>query len=412
MLKVPDQKFTVHPVRVSKLTNISRFYPGSPQNDNLKGTKVKTRSAIWQGIKNTWFEYAEMTKVNGMYYLRRNVTSGLPRIIWTIIITTLFSLAGVLLFFFWRKYVTFPTRVNVASPMTTLQVPFPAITICHPQSVMDYKIEKFMNNVKLPPGGTKKAVWDALPIIGVFTEHKWTRPNKKEVKLVHDFLTLNNISVVDAINTLGMTCEDFILVCQWAGKRFPCFQSDFFLSWTASMSHFGACCSFNYHIYPKENDSVIAANTYGIHGGVSIIGTGSPQASDGKSGAIYSEGFMLMIHHPNDFAVEASPLTLLKLGRETFVSVYPTDMKTSEQALQLPQHQRHCATPRDFNPPKNYRNPACMLECLTDAVHEKCQCHPFHLPKKMDEGPAIRDCTVMDAFCFSENYCEYSLDEN
>jgi amiloride-sensitive sodium channel len=293
--------------------------------------------------------------------------------------------------------------------MTTLQVPFPAITICHPQSVIDYKIFGYSGNLTLPPGSTRKVVWDALPLLGVFTEHRWTMPSKKDVKLVHETLQLNNLTVEDAINALGMTCEDFILVCQWAGKRFPCFQSHYFLSWTPSKSHFGACCSFNYHIDPKFNDSVVAANTYGIHGGLSVIGTGAPQASDGKSGAIYSEGFVLMVHHPNDFAVEAHPMVLVKLNRETFVSVYPTDIRTSEQALQLPQRQRHCATDNDFKPPKNYRNPACMLECLTDTVHEKCGCHPFHLPRKSIIRPTIRDCTILDALCFTENYCECGL---
>ncbi|XP_041786050.1 sodium channel protein Nach-like, partial [Anopheles merus] len=143
-----------------------------------------------------------------------------------------------------------------------------------------------------------------------------------------------------------------------------------------------------------------------MHGGLSVIGTGYPQASDGKSGALYSEGFMLMIHHPHDFAVEASPLTLIRLGKETFVNVLPTDSRCSEQVLALPQSQRDCIVGSDFSPPiERYRQPACTLECLRNEVHRKCGCHPFHLPRPMvgRNGQALE--TALSRFnVFVENY--------
>lgn len=82
-----------------------------------------------------------------------------------------------------------------------------------------------------------------------------------------------------------------------------------------------------------KGDSNFVSPTFGINGGLSIIGTGSPQASDGKSGVLYSEGFILLIHHPNDFAVEAAPLTLIKLGTETYVNIAPTDLSCDDQVL-------------------------------------------------------------------------------
>ncbi|XP_055594577.1 sodium channel protein Nach-like [Uranotaenia lowii] len=349
-----------------------------------------------------------MTKVNGMYYMRRNVTSGFARLIWVTILTTLFSLGVALVFLLWRRYVDSPTRMTVASEMKILQVPFPGITLCHPQSVVDYKAEKFVDKLKFPIGATRASILENLPSLGYFNEHQWTFPRIQNVKMIDALLTLNNITIEAAIDELGMICEDFIVVCYWAGKKFPCTQKHPFLSWIGSTSHYGACCSYNYHPNVQESLAPFAVNTYGIHGGLSIIGTGFPQASDGKSGALYSEGFMLMIHHPYDFAVESAPLTLLRLGTETFVSVTPTDSRCSAQVLGLPQEQRPCITGKDFPKPiKNYRQPACTLECLRNHVHRKCGCHPFHLPIQSqipDSEKPIRSCTITDTLCLIDNY--------
>ncbi|EAT45221.1 AAEL003470-PA [Aedes aegypti] len=349
-----------------------------------------------------------MSKVNGMYYLRKNVTSGFPRLLWVLIIGSLFSLGVVLVILLWRKYVDSPTRMTVASEMSILQVPYPGITICHPQSVMDYKAEKLVDKLKFPLGATRASVLENLPALGYFNEHQWTFPRQQNVKMIDALLAMNNLSIVNAIDELGTICRDFILVCYWAGRKFPCFDKHEFFSWIDSTSHYGACCSFNYHPSVQETITPFAVNTFGVHGGLSVIGTGYPQASDGKSGALYSEGFMLMIHHPHDFAVESAPLTLLKLGTETFISVSPTDSRCSSQVLVLPQSQRSCIIGNDFPVPiENYRQPACTLECLRNEVHRKCGCHPYHLPRQSqipENIKPIRGCTVFDSLCLIDNF--------
>jgi acid-sensing ion channel, other len=122
--------------------------------------------------------------------------------------------------------------------------------------------------------------------------------------LLDDLLQLNNISVREAIDKLGTTCENFLLVCQWAGKTFPCFQDHPHMKWESSYSFLGACCSFNYHPDSKSGYVPFASNKFGIDGGVSIIGSGFPEISDGKSGVLYSEGFVV-----SDFLFENVDLT-------------------------------------------------------------------------------------------------------
>lgn len=137
-----SSNFVPHPIRVSQLKHyrIDHPVPTAPQP---KPKRVTFRDVI----RETFYDYTEMTKVNGMYYLQRNVTSGIPRLLWIVLLATSLCLGIVLVFLLWKKYVDSPTRMTVAPEMAILQVPFPAVTICHPQSVMDYRAEEFVDKL-------------------------------------------------------------------------------------------------------------------------------------------------------------------------------------------------------------------------------------------------------------------------
>lgn len=129
----------------------------------------------------------------------------------------------------------------------------------------------------------------------MFTEYQWEQPIIKDLELINEVLRINNISVSDAIDALGTTCIDFLKHCFWNGVEFPCFQADENMNWQSSYSFLGACCSFNYH---SDEETIgthrsFHADTIGIDGGLTIILTGAPQISDGKSGALYSAGFVV-----------------------------------------------------------------------------------------------------------------------
>jgi acid-sensing ion channel, other len=261
---------------------------------------------------------------------------------------------------------------------------------------------------KLPPLVKREKIIKILPLLGALTEHQNTYPDINELKILDDLLMLNNISIREAIDKLGTTCENFLLVCQWAGNTFPCFQEHPFMKWESSYSFLGACCSFNYHPEAKSDFVPFASNKFGIDGGVSIIGSGYPEIADGKSGVLYSEGFVVMVHHPFDFAVESAPQTLVRPGYETFITVSPIDSRCSDQVLALPQQRRACIIPADKGIDM-YRQPACMLECVRDSVHDECHCHPYNLPRSKDLMPVnyIRECTVVDIYCLVNNFCEF-----
>jgi amiloride-sensitive sodium channel len=248
-----------------------------------------------------------------------------------------------------------------------------------------------------------------MKYLGIFTEYQWVYPPITDLEMVDQILELNNMTLLDGIMELGTVCEDFILYCSFAGQKFPCFQNKSSqYTWVDSFSHLGACCSFNYH--PSfDNVEPIQTPFFSINGGLAIVGTGRPQASDGKSGPIYSEGFEAIIHHPDDYAVQAHSTAFIQLNRETFIDVIPTSSGVEDKVLALPFRQRNCINSKDFDY-FEYRQPACMLECLKKKVYEKCACHPYHLPRASSlqmENSTLRDCKVVDAMCFVNNFCKY-----
>ncbi|CRL01764.1 CLUMA_CG014980, isoform A [Clunio marinus] len=255
----------------------------------------------------------------------------------------------------------------------------------------------------MPLGATPERVIEILPLLAGFTERQWAYPRVEDLEMIDNILDLNKMTVEEAIDALGTVCADFLLVCYFNGENFPCFQNHKFMTFVESYTYLGACCSFNYNPKANDQDEHFISNFFGINGGLNVIGTGRPQLSDGKSGAVYSEGFVVLVHHPNDFPVESSPTTYIQINKETFIDVQPIESSCSNQVLNLDFEQRKCIIPSDLNV-KSYRQPECMLGCLRDEIHKRCHCHPFHLPKSDNTTTDYRDCKAKDIMCFVENY--------
>lgn len=79
----------------------------------------------------------------------------------------------------------------------------------------------------MPLGTTPEHVMEILPLLAGFTERQWVFPRKDDLEIIDQILDLNNLTIDSAIDELGTVCNDFILVCYFAGTKFPCFQVRF-----------------------------------------------------------------------------------------------------------------------------------------------------------------------------------------
>jgi acid-sensing ion channel, other len=77
---------------------------------------------------------------------------------------------------------------------------------------------------KLPLGATPERVIEILPMLAGFVERQWAFPRIEDLEMIDKILDLNGLTVDDAIDQLGTVCSDFLLVCYFAGEKFPCFQ--------------------------------------------------------------------------------------------------------------------------------------------------------------------------------------------
>ena len=152
-VKQPEKlkKFNMH----SKILNVKEFIKKDKEEIAInvlmlkknKNVQLSTLKKVQNVLTEMFYEYTDITKINGMFYLRKFVTKGLQRLLWCFFLTSYLTLGITLVFLLWKRYLDSPTRTTIASPKTTLEVAFPAVTICHPQSVIDYKAEEFVNKM-------------------------------------------------------------------------------------------------------------------------------------------------------------------------------------------------------------------------------------------------------------------------
>lgn len=107
----------------------------------------ENRPDLLGALGKTFQDFCRTTKVNGPYYLQKEVTKGWARAIWTVIPIVLFATGLVLVSSLWSRYMSSPTRMTIGKPLSITDVPFPAVTICHTQSVISYKAEEFVERM-------------------------------------------------------------------------------------------------------------------------------------------------------------------------------------------------------------------------------------------------------------------------
>lgn len=114
---------------------------------HLQSSVQQGVSSVKKAVGETFYEYCGTTKVNGPYYWQKGVTRGYARVIWVIVPAGLLSMGLLLVFSLWQRYLAAPTRMTIGKPLSVTEVPFPAISICHPRTTVEYKINDFIERM-------------------------------------------------------------------------------------------------------------------------------------------------------------------------------------------------------------------------------------------------------------------------
>ncbi|XP_013108195.2 sodium channel protein Nach [Stomoxys calcitrans] len=347
-------------------------------------------------LGDTFQEYAKRTKVSGIWLLRPTRTTGVSRFVWSSLLISLFILAVYLSLQLWIKFYSYPILNTIAEDIAITDVPFPGITVCSPQIINEDRVEKLMDRLYIPPSYDRSQVAEGFSYLNAFTDQTWSPSNTSMYDLTHEILRLNNMTMYKTAMEVGAGCSDFVKRCFWGNVEFPCRQKHEYLSFSPTTSFMGSCCSFNYH---PQNLSYVpfSANTFGVDGGLSFIGfEGSPEN--------ISTGLIVFVHHPIDFATEAASSVTITTNAESFIEVFPTMQASSADVLELPPKKRDCLTSEDVSQAV-YRQAACLLECESRIIMQKCKCVPYHLPNFSDTP--MRECQLNDSLNYSKDFDKF-----
>lgn len=152
--------------RNNKISN-----PESNKKRKLRNVPAEVRPRHFKILSEVFYEYAHNTKLSGLYYLRRGITSGYIRytilvqlslvnenylnlniilffrILWICIPIIIFLFGGLLMFELIVNFLDKPTVIVIDKPQPVKNVPFPGITYCHPQTVIDFKSREFVSKL-------------------------------------------------------------------------------------------------------------------------------------------------------------------------------------------------------------------------------------------------------------------------
>ncbi|XP_067633163.1 sodium channel protein Nach [Eurosta solidaginis] len=382
-----------------KISGSNPLESPSLQHFNTKLLNPKYRQDFTHRLKlaisDCFWEYTQTTKVSGMWLLRHDRTSGISRWIWSLVLTSLLLLGVYLSFQLWLKFYSYPILNTVSSDLAITDVAFPGITICSPKLVNRERVQRYINTLNIPLDIDPKDVAAGLEYINAFTDQNWKIPEEENFQYADKVLSINNISIYEAAKNVSGSCNDFVKRCYWGINEFPCRQQDEYLSFIATTSFLGPCCSFNYN--PKNLSYVpFSANIFGIDGGLTIVGVEGSERN-------LSTGLIVLVHHPMDYVTDATSSVTITSNSESFVEISPTVQSSATEVLELPKNKRDCLISDDLEL-HNYRQAACSLACQTEAIMKTCQCVPYHIPNAKDD---YRECKLKDSACYSIHYDEF-----
>lgn len=261
--------------------------------------------------------------------------------------------------------------------------------------IINIFVAKFSITSQIPLNYTVEEVAAGFEYLNAFTDYGWVPPSGHNTAYLAADAVLrhNNISLYEAATHVSAGCEDFVQRCFWGIHEFRCRQDHQYLSFAATISYLGPCCSFNYN--PSNLSYVpFSANIFGINGGLTFVGVEGSQRN-------LSTGLIVLVHHPMDFVTEATTSITITANSESFVEVTPTVRSSSNEVLELSENKRDCLISNDLALTR-YRQASCLVACQTQLLMEHCHCQPYHLPY----GKTEFECKLKDSLCYMKKYGE------
>ncbi|XP_019767124.2 sodium channel protein Nach [Dendroctonus ponderosae] len=347
-------------------------------------------------LKKGWIDFATNGSIHGFKYMVDSSISVVERVFWIIIVLCSLAASIYITILFWARYAANPTRTIIQANFAQIStVPFPAVTICNVNKMLNRKLDSLMD--------TLSASKEELNITGNIISALMRTTSFYETSAADD-TKINNSTALSIATTvlkrhgfldisqviphISQGCDEMIHKCEWNRVEVPC--QDLF---SGLLTEDGRCCAFN---YASSNDMTIKYTLYyGMSTGLRI--TLHPEYNHRAIA-----GIIVTIHNPKNFPDgEQNLRKILPLGHAHYVQVGSIKQTCSEEVKKLDITFRKCVYSEERRlgllGPYTYSN--CLTLCKAHLSDEKCNCIPYYFQLFLNK----QICTFMDQQCLQNN---------
>ncbi|KAF2901092.1 hypothetical protein ILUMI_05095 [Ignelater luminosus] len=364
----------------------------------------KPKNPTWKENLSFYFsEYCGATSIHGVQYLGERRRLLIEKIVWAVIITTVWCICIYLITQTYNKWVTSPVIVTFATTETPISdIPFPTVTIS-PEANADITVFNYTDVLIKKVLGSdvtdeEKQYFDALSLacqgFDLMDDYGIGKTGNVTIELEDLLKILNVVVPVTFVNaSYGM----------WQDQ-----QGSELLTKTISSTGFSFAFNSLSHLEilnvpddvethskaaPKKNWSLDEgyskkagrdvfprrAFVSGMNGGFSFVGATLDGDSKYSCNAPLT-GYKVTLHHPSEFP-DWDKQIRLPLNQAVLVAIKPRMITISDKLKSYKPEARKCylGDERKLRFFKSYTQQNCLHECRLNTTLNVCNCLPFYM---------------------------------
>ncbi|KAL3285484.1 hypothetical protein HHI36_000016 [Cryptolaemus montrouzieri] len=322
-------------------------------------------------IKKTFKDFSVNTSIHCMKYVVDDECSFWEKVFWAAVLCCVSWAALSLAVLHLKRYSQEPTWSTIITEHAPVNIiPFPAVTICNTNRILESKIDSFISKLELEDG-EEEFLKKALPqLIGFIRSVKYNTTSLIRMKKILD---RNDYLHTDLIlRKIGQTCKEMLIQCEWNGELTKCLDI-FEESYTLD----GLCCSYNYYGSRFSFKPNYTAYT-GWKSGLTV--TINPMLQKVHHSSTYATGVKVTIHNSLEFPGFETTSKVVSAGHTFMFQIAGTKLINSQDVKDLTIDQRQCvyAAERPLEHHNYYYISNCMAELHAKNFEDVCGCVPFY----------------------------------
>ncbi|XP_037806112.1 pickpocket protein 28 [Lucilia sericata] len=366
-------------------------------------------------------KYLQETTLHGLKYLADSSLTIWEKLFFFASFVAAVIIVANLISNVYAKWDSTPVIIGISPhPTSILKVPFPAMTLCNMNQVLNSKVANYSED---------SLEYDILQFL-CFTESEYDErlADKNNIKN-------NNLRIADFVIKHAQPCARMLIYCQISSIVYNC--SELFRE---VMTDEGLCCVFNtlhpeflykgkYDIIKDLKDDKVTkavnwnpesgyqnnlpekfyprpASGTGVSMGLSVIL--NAELDEYYCSSTNGPGIKISLHNPIETpSVKETGLTV-PLGYETRFRIDALGSEAVPSIRSIHRNRRQCVFMNEERLLyyKYYTRRNCESECQAIYLYQQCTCIPYNYPLVYNNATV---CTVNESFCINKASKEWTL---